>query len=145
MTIEVEKEQPVAKAEKAIEDAAPAAVQPEVAALEAEFNTAVDTAAEKAPEAHDEAAKTDPAVADVAKDAAVVAGGGSVPVTTLVSDVGAVVKETKAGYKTTEFWLSGAIILLTQLGALDLPGKYGKTITTAAAAVGYAISRGLAK
>ncbi len=56
-----------------------------------------------------------------------------------------VFKETKAGYKTTEFWLTLAFTILTQLGALHLPGKYGSTVATAAAVVAYVLSRGVAK
>lgn len=63
----------------------------------------------------------------------------------LLGDVPAVVKESKAGYKTTEFWLALLLILLTQLGALHLPGHYGATITTLAAGGAYILSRGLAK
>lgn len=52
----------------------------------------------------------------------------------------------KPGYKTTEFWLT----LATQVGALvstvsdNLPPKYA-AIAATVAAVGYALSRGLAK
>lgn len=56
-----------------------------------------------------------------------------------------IVKEAKAGYKTTEFWVMLAGVLTTQLGALHLPGKYGDTIATVAMVLGYIISRGLAK
>lgn len=56
-----------------------------------------------------------------------------------------VVKETKEGYKTTEFWVMLAGVLTTQLGALHLPGKYGDTIATVAMILGYIISRGFAK
>lgn len=55
------------------------------------------------------------------------------------------VKESKAGYKTTEFWLATVAAVLTQVGALDLPGKYGKTIATVAIVVAYVLSRGVAK
>lgn len=54
-------------------------------------------------------------------------------------------KETKAGYKTTEFWLTIIGVLFTQVGALDLPGKYGKTIQTVALVAAYILSRGIAK
>lgn len=63
----------------------------------------------------------------------------------LIHDIPAVVKETKAGYKTTEFWVAAATVLLTQLGALHLPGHYGATIATVAAVLGYIVSRGVAK
>jgi protein-arginine kinase len=55
------------------------------------------------------------------------------------------VQESKAGYKTTEFWLTIVGAVLTQVGALHLPGKYGATIATIALLVSYAISRGIAK
>jgi hypothetical protein len=57
----------------------------------------------------------------------------------------AVVKEAKAGYKTTEFWLTLVAAILTQVGALHLPGKYGDTIATVALLASYALSRGIAK
>lgn len=50
----------------------------------------------------------------------------------------------KPGYVTTEFWLSIVAVVLTQLGALNVPDKY-KWIVTIGTVVGYAISRGLAK
>jgi len=50
----------------------------------------------------------------------------------------------KPGYLTTEFWLSTIAVVLTQLGALDIPDRF-KWIVTIGAIVGYAISRGLAK
>jgi len=58
---------------------------------------------------------------------------------------GPVVAAVKAGYKTTEFWVTVVGALLTQIGALHLPGKYGATITTVALAVSYVLSRGFAK
>lgn len=58
---------------------------------------------------------------------------------------GTIVQETKAGYKTTEFWLTLASVILTQLGALDLPGHWGKIVVTASVIVAYIISRGVAK
>lgn len=56
-----------------------------------------------------------------------------------------VVKEAKAGYKTTEFWLTIVGAVLTQVGALHLPGKYGDTIATVSLLASYALSRGIAK
>lgn len=56
-----------------------------------------------------------------------------------------VVKEAKAGYKTTEFWVALGGAILTQLGALHLPGKYGDTVATVALVVSYIVSRGVAK
>ena len=55
-----------------------------------------------------------------------------------------VVKESKAGYKTTEFWLTIVASALIALEAIPLPEKY-QGIALAAVAVGYVISRGIAK
>lgn len=63
----------------------------------------------------------------------------------LYSHVPGVIQETKAGYKTTEFWLTIGGAFLTQIGALHLPGKYGATIATVALVGSYALSRGVAK
>jgi hypothetical protein len=49
------------------------------------------------------------------------------------------------GYKTTEFWVTTVLIALTQLDALHVGGDKGKGILTALLAIGYALSRGLAK
>lgn len=54
------------------------------------------------------------------------------------------VSETKPGYATTELWLSILVVVLTNLNALPVPDKY-QWIVTMVVAVGYAISRGLAK
>jgi hypothetical protein len=70
---------------------------------------------------------------------------GTPVVNTFLHDAPVVIADVKAGYKTTEFWIAGIGILLTQLGALHLPGKYGDTITTAALALSYILSRGFAK
>lgn len=53
-------------------------------------------------------------------------------------------KEAKEGYKTTEFWFSIAVVVLTWVDAIPLPDKYEGAVAFLAAAV-YAISRGLAK
>jgi hypothetical protein len=63
----------------------------------------------------------------------------------IINDLAPVVSETKAGYKTTEFWVALLGIVLAQIGVLHLPGKYGDTITTVALAAGYVLSRGFAK
>lgn len=65
--------------------------------------------------------------------------------TNVVNEVPAVVKEVKAGYKTTEFWVAIATAILAQVGALHLPGKYGDTIATVSAVGLYILSRGAAK
>lgn len=136
---------PVQEVEARIEAAAPGALKPEVAAIEATFNAVEQGAAALAPEAAASAAAESPAVAAAVTDAAVIAQGGTVDLTKIVPDATRVVKEVKAGYKTTEFWVTAVVIILAQLGALHLPGKYGDTITTAAAAASYVVSRGLAK
>lgn len=60
--------------------------------------------------------------------------------------VPAIIKETKAGYKTTEFWLAVIGLLIVNLNGLvmTLPDKY-QAIATAAIAAFYAVSRGQAK
>lgn len=144
MTI-VQEQAPVAEAEAKVEAAAPKAVQPEVAEVEKELNAVVDSATEKAPEEEAKAAAKDPGVAEAVKEVEAVASGDTVSASQVSKTATTVVKEVKAGYKTTEFWVTVAVITLTQLGTFHLPGKYGQTIATAAAAAGYAISRGLAK
>ena len=62
-------------------------------------------------------------------------------------------KETKPGYKSTEFWITVAVTLCCLLwgaGVVDPEGasnadKVFGVICSAAAALGYTISRGLAK
>jgi hypothetical protein len=54
------------------------------------------------------------------------------------------IKEAGEGYKTTEFWLTVVISLLTLLNVVPLPDKY-EGIVVAALGAAYAISRGLAK
>lgn len=56
-----------------------------------------------------------------------------------------VIEETKAGYKTTEFYLVILYEILTQSGAIHLPGTYGKVAAGAAGIVAYVLSRGIAK
>lgn len=56
-----------------------------------------------------------------------------------------VIEETKAGYKTTEFWLVLAYEAVTLSGAVHIPGTLGKAIATAAGIVAYVLSRGIAK
>src|SRR5262249_36701382 len=55
------------------------------------------------------------------------------------------VKEAKAGYKTTEFWLVIVYEAVTQTGAVHLPGTWGKAAAGIAGVVAYVLSRGLAK
>jgi len=65
---------------------------------------------------------------------------------TLVADVPAVIKETKAGYKTTEFWLTVLGLIAVNLNGvvMTLPDKY-QAIGSAILAGLYALSRGQAK
>lgn len=141
----IETPAPVVETEQKIENAAPTAVQPEIAQVEAGFNEVLDSSAEKGAATEADYAKVDPALDKAARDARAIATGGKVDPTALVSDATHVVKEVKEGYKTTEFWVAAAGIVLTQIGALHLPGKYGSTITTGALAGAYILSRGLAK
>ena len=53
-----------------------------------------------------------------------------------------VIRETKAGYKTTEFWMTIATVLCSLLAGL--PEKYGALVTVGAIG-SYSLSRGLAK
>lgn len=55
-----------------------------------------------------------------------------------------IVEESKAGYKTTEFWVAVVISLLTVLNGIPLPDKY-EGLVVAGLGAAYAISRGLAK
>ena len=58
--------------------------------------------------------------------------------------INAIVKETKTGYKTTEFWIALGVSLLTVLDGIPLPEKYEAIVVGAITAV-YIISRGVAK
>jgi hypothetical protein len=55
-----------------------------------------------------------------------------------------IVKETKAGYKTTEFWFTSVIAILTLVGTFPLPPKFEAVVASGLAAA-YTISRGIAK
>lgn len=55
-----------------------------------------------------------------------------------------VVKESKEGYKTTEFWLTAVLVLLTVLDVIPLPESY-EAYVAGALGVAYTLSRGLAK
>lgn len=55
-----------------------------------------------------------------------------------------IVKESKAGYKTTEFWLAIVTSLLVVFNGVPLPEKF-EGFVVAAIGVAYALSRGLAK
>ena len=64
----------------------------------------------------------------------------------VVHDLPAAIKETRAGYKTTEFWLAIAGVVALNLNGviMTLPDKY-QALGTAVIAGLYAISRGQAK
>lgn len=53
--------------------------------------------------------------------------------------------QLKPGYKTSEFVLVVVIAVLTQLDVLQVGGDRYKGVITAALAIAYAVSRGLAK
>lgn len=55
-----------------------------------------------------------------------------------------IISESKAGYKTTEFWVAVVVSLLTLLDGIPLPEKF-EAIVIGAITVAYALSRGLAK
>lgn len=67
-------------------------------------------------------------------------------VQTVIHDVPAIVKETKEGYKTTEFWLTIAGLAAVNLNGvvMTLPDRY-QAIASAVLAGLYALSRGQAK
>lgn len=136
---------PVTQVEQEIVSDLPKAVQPAAEGIEAQFNAVVADAAAKAPEAEALAEEHEPVFGKLASDAHDILTGQIGSVQQDFTDLQAGFKESKVGYKTTEFWLSLIVILLAQVGALSLPGHYGKTVTTAAAAAAYAVSRGLAK
>jgi hypothetical protein len=137
--------EPIQDAEQAVEQAAPTVLKPAVTAVEDGFDKVLAEAESQAPAVEAQAAAVDPALGKLGADAQEILTGHLASPQQLVYDVQGGFKEAKAGYKTTEFWLSGIVIVLSQVGALDLPGQYGKTITTAAATVAYALSRGFAK
>jgi hypothetical protein len=62
----------------------------------------------------------------------------------LIESIPTVVKESKAGHKTTEFWLTVITSVLVVLNGIPLPEKYEGFVVAALGAV-YALSRGLAK
>lgn len=63
-------------------------------------------------------------------------------VTDFIDDLPEVIQETKAGYKTTEFWLTIATVLCGLLAGL--PEKYSALVSVGAIG-SYALSRGIAK
>jgi hypothetical protein len=61
-----------------------------------------------------------------------------------VQSIPVVVTEAKAGYRTTEFWVTIALSLLTVLDGVPLPEKY-EGFVLALLGVAYTFSRGIAK
>lgn len=61
-----------------------------------------------------------------------------------ITHIPEIVKESKAGYKTTEFWLTVVLSILTVVNAIPLPEKYEGAVV-AALGIAYALSRGFAK
>lgn len=106
--------------------------------------TAVDQAAADIP-AVEAAAKdvvTDVHDAKLPSEAEIAAATHAVDL--VYADAPGVVKEAKAGYKTTEFWLTTVLAILTLLGTFPLPPKF-EAVVAGALAAAYSISRGLAK
>jgi hypothetical protein len=62
----------------------------------------------------------------------------------LIESLPTVVKESKSGYKTTEFWITIATALAVTLEAVPVPAKYEGIVVAVVGAL-YVISRGLAK
>lgn len=130
---------PVVEVEEKVEAAAPAAIRPEVDLAAAEFNQFEAATAAKGKAAGEALEAKEPVLTGALQD---IEKGD---VAGVVNVAPALVKEIKAGYKTTEFWLVAAGLVLTQLGAIHVPGKYGTTIQDSALIASYAVSRGLAK
>lgn len=61
-----------------------------------------------------------------------------------IADIPTVIKETKAGYKTTEFWVTVIMSLAAMLEVAPVPDGTGGIAGVALAAI-YALSRGIAK
>jgi hypothetical protein len=130
---------PVAAVEAKVEAVAPTAIKPEVDLAEQEFNAVFGDTAAKGKAAGEALEAKEPVLTGALQD---IEKGD---VAGVVNVAPALVKEFKAGYKTTEFWLVAAGLVLTQLGAIHVPGKYGTTIQDSALIASYAISRGIAK
>lgn len=90
----------------------------------------------------------DQSPADVTGADTVVVNQNAFPQETAIEDfaelVPQIIKESKEGYKTTEFWLMVVISILTVVDGIPLPEKYEAAVV-AALGVAYALSRGLAK
>lgn len=62
----------------------------------------------------------------------------------LVAEAPVLIREIKAGYKTTEFWVTIATAAATLLGGMPLPPHY-HGIGAVAIGIAYVLSRGIAK
>lgn len=62
----------------------------------------------------------------------------------LITSLPAIVRESKAGYKTTEFWVGILLSLLTVLDTIPLPEKF-EGVVVGALGLAYILSRGIAK
>lgn len=62
----------------------------------------------------------------------------------LVASVPVIIAESKAGYKTTEFWVGIVLSLLTVLDTVPLPEKF-EGLVVGAIGLAYILSRGIAK
>jgi hypothetical protein len=65
-------------------------------------------------------------------------------ITDLLESLPMVVKESKAGYKTTEFWVTILASAATLLDVIPMPEHY-KAIVVGVLGTAYTISRGIAK
>lgn len=122
---------PLVAAEKDLINVAPSALEGPATAIEGKLNQTVEAAKAAVPAEQTALAVAEPGIA------AVLHGNAF--------DVGPAIAEVKAGYKTTEFWLTTVALALTNFSVVKIPGKYGQAITDAAALAGYALARGLAK
>lgn len=62
----------------------------------------------------------------------------------LASQIPMIFKEAKAGYKTTEFWLTVITVVLLNVNLIPMPDSW-QGVVSGLLIVFYAISRGLAK
>lgn len=131
--------EPVAAAEQKIENAVPDAVKPEAEVIDTVFNAFAGDAVAGGEAASADLEAKDPALNTTITD---VEHGN---VLGAVGQFGTLRKEVKAGWKTTEFWVTVVGVVLAQVGAIHVPGKYGTTIQDTALIGAYVISRGLAK
>lgn len=80
----------------------------------------------------------------VTPDAPVIVNQNVDAVQDVISHIPEIIEESKAGYKTTEFWLTVIVGLLTLVNGIPLPEKY-EGFVLAALSIAYALSRGIAK